>query len=202
MALAYFPIQMIHILKGDRYIPRHLQMLDTTYASGQESKSQKSGIYPTTITCDTGYQSTTSTSRSSVFLGDLNRLDSLVRQKLESLLDEVNPHKDWISLADRLGLGTMINQLKQFDSPTSILLDQYEAMDGTIAELKTVLKSLNREDVLNVFEELNMASTKGTRCEGTNHLSQVDSGLVSSLQSMHVQEASMSAHIDKSIQCQ
>ena len=135
---------MGEILNGEPYIPS--LSYSSSCLSSSSTGSPKGKAESMQTSSDPGYQSRhcsayRPSTGSSVPMGDLNRLDSLVRQKLESLLDETKPHKDWVSLADRLGLGNMINQLKQFDSPTSILLDQYE-VSPTLPSNPRQLKSI------------------------------------------------------------
>ncbi|XP_022087493.1 nuclear factor NF-kappa-B p105 subunit-like [Acanthaster planci] len=187
--------RMASILKGESYIPSLSQSVTSSYTWGLPQKGPTDSARSTADSCYHSRQGSAYRPSTGLPTGDMNRLDSLVRRKLESLLDEVKPHKDWISLADRLGLGNMINQLKQFDSPTSILLDQYEAMDGTIDELTSVLKSLNREDVLNVIEELKMPAKRVSNLaiKEVDHGTQVDSGLASSLHSMHLASSTASS---------
>ncbi len=177
--------RMVKILNGEDYIS------STVSESPPRVEENLASVDKTSVSGYKSYTSTAHKSSSSLRFtptGDLNRLDSLTRQKLSSLLDEIKPHRDWFSLADHLGLGNMINQLKQFDSPTSILLDQYEAMDGTIAELTSVLKGLNREDAINVIAEIREPIKKVAHplSKDLDPTNQVDSGLASSLNSMHI----------------
>lgn len=53
-------------------------------------------------------------------------------KSLVSRLDIAHPlANDWRAVADRLGMGNMINHLRMFASPTQVLLDQY-AVSSTI----------------------------------------------------------------------
>ena len=62
-----------------------------------------------------------------LFSGDLHKLDALSRTNLAKLMDPVKPNKDWMTLAERLAMGSLVQPLKMHTSPTKALLDNFEA---------------------------------------------------------------------------
>nr|AEP33644.1 nuclear factor NF-kappa-B p105 subunit [Apostichopus japonicus] len=130
--------KMRQILRGEKYMPRvpSSSLVDTRNKSHRES-----------------YRSAMSTAAStdnSTFLFERLRIETQLRhppeskqsdilmlpqahmKSLVSRLDIAHPlANDWRAVADRLGMGNMINHLRMFASPTQVLLDQY-AVSSTI----------------------------------------------------------------------
>lgn len=86
--------------------------------------------------------------------GDMDRLSDDTIKKLASLLDENYPiSHSWYTLANRLGLSNMLNFLKQVPSQTLVIFKQFQAMDGTIEELRAVLSSMKHQKALEVLNQ-------------------------------------------------
>ncbi|XP_070544392.1 nuclear factor NF-kappa-B p105 subunit-like [Ptychodera flava] len=154
--------QMMNILKGEPYCPSS-RIPPTRVREGQPLQTREKS-FGSHLSSDHGYHSvshSTDTALSSTYTsymsGNISKLDAGVYQKLAKLLDPEEHYRDWISLADRLGLGSMINVFKLTKSPTKTVLDNYDAIGGTIEELMKVLQGLKRMDALKVIEDAGFA---------------------------------------------
>ncbi|XP_078366707.1 nuclear factor NF-kappa-B p105 subunit-like [Oculina patagonica] len=88
--------------------------------------------------------------------GDMDKLDPYVRRKMAQRLDSSSSiGADWRELSRRLGLGTLETAFAIHSSPTTQVLAQYEAADGSIKTLRQVLHDMRRGDVLEILEERN-----------------------------------------------
>nr|XP_054773081.1 nuclear factor NF-kappa-B p105 subunit-like [Lytechinus pictus] len=86
--------------------------------------------------------------------GDIGLLSETTVEKLASMLDENYPTtQSWFTLANRLGLSNMLDFLKHVPSPTAVILKQFEAMDGTIKELRDVLSSMNHFEAVTLLDQ-------------------------------------------------
>jgi len=88
--------------------------------------------------------------------GDLDKLDPLIRKKVAHLLDQpVPPNKaNWEQVAERLGMAPLVDAFSLTPSPTTALLDNYEVLDGTVADLISALRELDRYDVVTLISTL------------------------------------------------
>ncbi|KAH9508414.1 Nuclear factor NF-kappa-B p105 subunit [Bulinus truncatus] len=75
-------------------------------------------------------------------------IDSKVRVQLSRLLDPPLLDKDVVALAKKLGFSNIIVRLESMrssaDSPTTFLLDYFEAVDGDLKKLKDSLLAIDR----------------------------------------------------------
>ncbi|KAJ7381140.1 Nuclear factor NF-kappa-B p105 subunit [Desmophyllum pertusum] len=85
-------------------------------------------------------------------LGDMEKLDPYIRRKMAQRLDP-STGADWRELARRLGLGTLENAFAIHSSPTTQVLAQYEAADGSVKTLRQVLHDMRRGDVLEILQD-------------------------------------------------
>ncbi|XP_020612522.1 nuclear factor NF-kappa-B p100 subunit-like [Orbicella faveolata] len=81
----------------------------------------------------------------------MDKLDPYVRRKMAQRLDP-SIGADWRELAKRLGLGTLESAFAIHSSPTTQVLAQYEAADGSIKTLRQVLRDMRRGDVLEILD--------------------------------------------------
>lgn len=104
----------------------------------------------------------------SVAAAMLEGLDSDVRASLATELS-VSPLA-WARLADAVGLGRLVAELRIAKSPGSRLLDSYEAFNGTVDELRTQMMKLNLDKAVAILD--------GSKSIGDGRL---DSGVGTSL---------------------
>ncbi|NP_001158473.1 nuclear factor kappa-B [Saccoglossus kowalevskii] len=154
--------QMAKILKGEPYHPSILSKSSHISAVPMATHSEKT-TSQSPSSFDVGYYSVSRSTAlsdsmsewsSHISKGDMIKLDPIVRNSLLKLLDVPRDNCcDWRSVAEELCLGNMINAFKLSSSPTKILLDNFEAIGGTIEQLQQALYVLNRKDALKVLEE-------------------------------------------------
>ncbi|XP_067903226.1 nuclear factor NF-kappa-B p105 subunit-like isoform X2 [Heterodontus francisci] len=94
--------------------------------------------------------------------GDLGQLDVEARLELCNLLEVPEPSLNWMTLAQKLGLGILINAFKLSHSPAKTLLDNYEVSGGTVMEILETLKSMGYSKAIAVLRKAiaNSANTQ------------------------------------------
>ena len=90
--------------------------------------------------------------------GDLIRLTYMVRQQLAYLLDRDH---SWSTLSDLLGFGNLSTAFSLCQSPTQELLVHYELGEGTIADLKAALATMQRNDAIDLLTRALSAPVPG-----------------------------------------
>ncbi|XP_007890062.2 nuclear factor NF-kappa-B p105 subunit [Callorhinchus milii] len=98
--------------------------------------------------------------------GDLGQLDVEAKLELCKLLEVPDPSLNWMTLAQKLGLGILINAFKLSPSPSKTLLDNYEVSGGTTTELVETLKSMGYIKALDVILKA-LTKSEDTRSEET-----------------------------------
>ncbi|XP_062903032.1 nuclear factor NF-kappa-B p105 subunit [Mobula hypostoma] len=83
--------------------------------------------------------------------GDLGQLDIEARMELCKLLEVTEPGLNWMTLAQKLGLGILMNVFKLSHSPARSLLDNYEVSGGTQMEILESLKSMGYREAVAVL---------------------------------------------------
>ncbi|XP_048382772.1 nuclear factor NF-kappa-B p105 subunit-like isoform X1 [Stegostoma tigrinum] len=91
--------------------------------------------------------------------GDLGQLDTEARLELCKLLEVPEPSLNWMTLAQKLGLGILINAFKLSQSPAKTLLDNYEVSGGTVMEILETLKSMGYNKAIDVLHKAMANST-------------------------------------------
>ncbi|XP_041045532.1 nuclear factor NF-kappa-B p105 subunit-like isoform X1 [Carcharodon carcharias] len=94
--------------------------------------------------------------------GDLGQLDVEARLELCKLLEVPEPSLNWMTLAQKLGLGILINAFKLSHSPAKTLLDNYEVSGGTVTEILETLKSMGYSKAIAVLQKA-MANSANTQ---------------------------------------
>ncbi|XP_072050550.1 nuclear factor NF-kappa-B p105 subunit-like isoform X2 [Amphiura filiformis] len=144
--------RMKSVLEGTPYSPAEGMGVEVEPLKGKRNlEFLESGYKSHTPSAEEGYtQSIKGVTYS--FYGDLHRVDVVTRQKLAGLLDGYSPYGlDWTGVAEKVGLGNMVNNLRLMSNPTLELLKYYEEMDGTVEELLSVLKELKRQDAVQLL---------------------------------------------------
>lgn len=100
--------------------------------------------------------------------GDMARLDDRSRRELAAMLDR-SPEL-WSRLAALVGLNALVPALKEATSPTQALLTDYEAMDGTTADLCRCLVQMNLHEAAQLVERQcpagkNVDGSSGHSCD-------------------------------------
>uniref|UniRef100_UPI00398EF0B6 nuclear factor NF-kappa-B p105 subunit-like isoform X1 n=1 Tax=Pristiophorus japonicus TaxID=55135 RepID=UPI00398EF0B6 len=85
--------------------------------------------------------------------GDLGQLDVEARLELCKLLEIPDPSLNWMTLAEKLGLGILINAFKLSHSPARTLLDNYEVSGGTVLEILETLKAMGYSKAVAVIHK-------------------------------------------------
>ncbi|XP_051900898.1 nuclear factor NF-kappa-B p105 subunit-like [Pristis pectinata] len=94
--------------------------------------------------------------------GDLGQLDKETRLELCKLLEVTEPSLNWMTLAQKLGLGILINAFKLSCSPAKSLLDNYEVSGGTLLEILESLKAMGYSEAVAVLAKA-MANSATTQ---------------------------------------
>ncbi|XP_054238578.1 nuclear factor NF-kappa-B p100 subunit [Indicator indicator] len=85
--------------------------------------------------------------------GKVLTLDSEVLQGLEQLLNQDCSGSDWIELAKRLGLCSLVETYKDTPSPSGSLLRSYELAGGTMAGLLEALDSMGLRKAVSMLHK-------------------------------------------------
>ncbi|XP_071485203.1 nuclear factor NF-kappa-B p105 subunit-like [Diadema antillarum] len=86
--------------------------------------------------------------------GNIDQLPESTVDELSALLDKEYPVTlSWFTLANRLGLDNMLRFLKHVPNPTRVILSQYQAIDGTVEELRAVLVSMEHHSAVAVLDK-------------------------------------------------
>uniref|UniRef100_A0A8C5TIP9 Nuclear factor kappa B subunit 2 n=1 Tax=Malurus cyaneus samueli TaxID=2593467 RepID=A0A8C5TIP9_9PASS len=102
-------------------------------------------------------------------MGKVLSLDSEVLQGLEQLLNQDCSGSDWIELAKRLGLCSLVETYKDTPSPSVSLLRSYELAGGSLGGLLEALDSMglhNAVRMLHKTEALDKLQSTGRGSEG------------------------------------
>ncbi|XP_060707636.1 nuclear factor NF-kappa-B p105 subunit-like [Hemiscyllium ocellatum] len=100
--------------------------------------------------------------------GDLGQLNIEARLELCKLLEVPEPNLNWMALAQKLGLGILINAFKLSHSPAKTLLDNYEVCGGTIMEILETLKSMGYSKAIDVLHKA-MANSASAEADRTSN---------------------------------
>ncbi|XP_075716736.1 nuclear factor NF-kappa-B p105 subunit [Rhinoderma darwinii] len=95
--------------------------------------------------------------------GDMCSLSEDTKQKLYSLLQSEDAHKNWSALAQHLGLGILNNAFRLSPSPSKTLLDNFEVSGGTVAELLAALKTMSFTEAIEIIEQSQPSITLTTK---------------------------------------
>uniref|UniRef100_A0A803VKI4 Nuclear factor kappa B subunit 2 n=1 Tax=Ficedula albicollis TaxID=59894 RepID=A0A803VKI4_FICAL len=101
--------------------------------------------------------------------GKVLSLDNEALQGLEQLLNQDCSGSDWIELAKRLGLCSLVETYKDTPSPSASLLRSYELAGGSLGGLLEALDSMglhNAVRMLHKTEALDKLQSTGTDSEG------------------------------------
>ncbi|KAK7004971.1 nuclear factor NF-kappa-B p100 subunit [Biomphalaria glabrata] len=94
-------------------------------------------------------------SSDTLYMIDVQNIGSKTRLELSRLLDPPQFEKDVVALANHLGFSNMTARLESLrdsgDSPTTFLLDYFEACNGDLQKLQESLLAIGREDVANLL---------------------------------------------------
>ncbi|XP_072351308.1 nuclear factor NF-kappa-B p105 subunit-like [Scyliorhinus torazame] len=94
--------------------------------------------------------------------GDLGQLDVEAKLELCKLLEVPEPSLNWMTLAQKLGLGILINAFKLSHSPAKTLLDNYEVSGGTVMEILETLESMGYSKAVAVLHKA-LATSENTQ---------------------------------------
>ncbi|XP_032876238.1 nuclear factor NF-kappa-B p105 subunit isoform X1 [Amblyraja radiata] len=97
--------------------------------------------------------------------GDLGQLDSESRLELCKLLEQTQSGLNWLSLAEKLGLGILVNAFRLSPSPASSLLENYQVSGGTLMEILESLRSMGHREAVAVVSKA-MANSGSTQAIG------------------------------------
>ncbi|XP_069782175.1 nuclear factor NF-kappa-B p105 subunit-like [Narcine bancroftii] len=100
--------------------------------------------------------------------GDLGQLDRGSRLELCKLLEVPEPSLSWMTLAQKLGLGILINAFRMSPCPAASLLDNYEVSGGTLQEILESLKSMGHREAVAVLGKVMVKSTSPQANEEEN----------------------------------
>ncbi|XP_007897340.2 nuclear factor NF-kappa-B p100 subunit isoform X1 [Callorhinchus milii] len=85
--------------------------------------------------------------------GNIASLGSEALSELNQVLNKDESGADWMKLADRLNLGSLIAIFKSAESPSKSLLDNYDLSGGTVVQLANALQALGLEEAVNVIQK-------------------------------------------------
>ena len=108
--------------------------------------------------------------------GDVQNLLYPVRVQMSKMLDPPNEGRDWIALANALGLYELMEGHSSGYSQTRLLLNYYEECGGSISYLAQCLTSIARNDVVSLISQYHSLSTSKPSNTPVNCY---DSGMVS-----------------------
>lgn len=119
--------------------------------------------------------------------GDIQNLVYPVRVQMSKMLDPPNTGRDWIALANALGLYELMEGHNSGFSPTRVLLNFYEECGGTVSYLMECLTAIGRNDVVSLISH----SCSTSRQSSTN-MNCYDSGMMSGdVKTLHTLTAAM-----------
>ncbi|XP_064604065.1 nuclear factor NF-kappa-B p105 subunit-like [Liolophura sinensis] len=133
-----------------------LRILDgEPYASIQEIAESESTPVPAYLS-QTSFEkfsfSSGMESGISSYFGGLYFLDHVHRLRLSRLLDPISDGRDWLMLADKLGLNSLRGHFEAATSPTKALVDYLELCNGTFDNLRQTLLEMNRTDAVMILD--------------------------------------------------
>ncbi|KAE8630728.1 hypothetical protein XENTR_v10000934 [Xenopus tropicalis] len=85
--------------------------------------------------------------------GDMKNLSGEVKQRLYTLLESRDLDKNWVTLAQKLGLGMLNNAFRLSPHPSKTLLDNFEVSGGTMTELLDALKLMHYTEAVEAIEQ-------------------------------------------------
>uniref|UniRef100_H2YIH8 RHD domain-containing protein n=1 Tax=Ciona savignyi TaxID=51511 RepID=H2YIH8_CIOSA len=89
---------------------------------------------------------------------DIAQLDEILRLKLCKLLNAERTGSDWLALAERLSLGSIVTFIRHSENPTNTLLDNYMYRHGTVAGLRSALMNIGRHDAVQLLNKAALAT--------------------------------------------
>ncbi|XP_078256387.1 nuclear factor NF-kappa-B p105 subunit-like [Rhinoraja longicauda] len=97
--------------------------------------------------------------------GDVGQLDDESRLELCELLEQTQAGLSWSSLAEKLGLGILINAFRLSPSPANSLLENYQVSGGTLLEIRESLRAMGHGEAVAVVSKA-MAISASTQASG------------------------------------
>ncbi|KAM6148003.1 nuclear factor NF-kappa-B p105 subunit isoform 1-T1 [Erethizon dorsatum] len=84
--------------------------------------------------------------------GDMKQLSEEAKLQLYKLLEIPDPDRNWVTLAQKLGLGILNYAFRLSPAPAKTLMDNYEVSGGTVKELVEALGQMGYTEAIEVIQ--------------------------------------------------